>query len=96
MELKKFIEKQMIKLAENNPQGTANIADDRVLATGVFIIQGNKITFQRANYIEDGWYVEQIDEDIILWEIPYGGGEPQKVCGYHDLISAIKAGTELS
>jgi hypothetical protein len=24
-----------------------------VLATGVFIIQGNKITFQRANYIED-------------------------------------------
>ena len=67
-----------------------------VLATGVFIIKGNKITFQRANYIEDGWYVEQIDEDIMLWEIPYGGGEPQKVCGYHDLISAIKAGTELS
>ena len=29
------------------------MADDRVLATGVFIIQGNKITFQRANYIED-------------------------------------------
>jgi len=25
----------MIKLAENNPQGTANIADDRVLATGL-------------------------------------------------------------
>jgi hypothetical protein len=86
----------MTKLAENNPQGTANIADDRVLATGVFIIQGNKITFQRANYIEDGWYVEQIDEDIVLWEIPYGGGTPMKVCGYHDLISAIKAGTELS
>lgn len=86
----------MTKLVENNPQGTANIADDRVLATGVFIIKGNKITFQRANYIEDGWYVEQIDEDIMLWEIPYGGGEPQKVRGYHDLISAIKAGTELS
>lgn len=25
----------MIKLAENNPQGTANIADDRVLATAL-------------------------------------------------------------
>ena len=86
----------MTKLAENNPQGTANIADDRVLATGVFIIQGNKITFQRANYIEDGWYVEQIDDDISLWEIPYGGGEPMRIGGYHDLISAIKAGTELS
>lgn len=50
-----------------------------VLATGVFIIQGNKITFQRANYIEDGWYVEQIDEDIMLWEIPYGGGATKSV-----------------
>ncbi len=88
--------KIMTKLAENNPQGMANIADDRVLATGVFIIEGNKITFQRAKYIEDGWYVEQIDEDIVLWEIPHGGGEPKKVCGYYDLISAIKAGTKLS
>ena len=86
----------MTKLAEKNPQGTANIADDRVLATGVFIIQGNKITFQRAKYIEDGWYVEQSDEDISLWEIPYGGGEPMRIGGYHDLISAIKAGAELS
>jgi hypothetical protein len=78
---------------KNEPPTDAN----NVLATGVFIIQGNKITFQRATYIEDGWYVEQIDEDIVLWEIPYGGGgEPQKVCGYHDLISAIKAGQELS
>ena len=67
-----------------------------VLATGVFIIQGNKITFQRAAYIEDGWYVEQIDEDIVLWEIPCGGGEPMRIGGYYDLISAIKAGTELS
>ena len=86
----------MTKLTENNLQGTANIADDRVLATGVFIIQGNKITFQKANYIEDGWYVEQIDEDISLWEIPYGGGEPMRIGGYYDLISAIKAGIELS
>ena len=67
-----------------------------MLATGVFIIEGNKTTFQRAKYIEDGWYVEQIDEDIVLWEIPYGGGEPKKVCGYYDLISAIKAGMKLS
>ena len=86
----------MTKLSKNNQQGAANIADDRVLATGVFNIQGNKITFQRANYIEDGWYVEQIGEDISLWEIPYGGGEPMRIGGYYDLISAIKAGTELS
>lgn len=86
----------MNELEQNNQNATAKIADDRVLATGVFIIRGNKITFQRANYIEDGWYVEQIDEDISLWEIPYGGGEPMRIGGYYDLISAIKAGTELS
>ena len=86
----------MTKIAENNPQGTANIADDRVLATGVFFIKGNKVIFQRASYIEDGWYVEMIDNDISLWEIPYGGGEPYRICGYYDLISAIKAGQELS
>jgi hypothetical protein len=78
-----------------NTNENGNCAN-RVLATGVFIIAGNKITFQRAEYIEDGWYVEMIDEDIILWEIPYGGGEPMKIAGYWDLISAINAGTELA
>lgn len=63
--------------------------------SGVFIIQGNKIIFQKAIYIECGWYVEQIDDDISLWEIPYGGGEPMRIGGYYDLISAIKAGMEL-
>ena len=78
-----------------NTNENGNFAN-RVLATGVFHIVGNKITFQRANYIEDGWYVEQIDDDISLWEIPYGGGEPIRIGGYYDLISAIKAGTEMS
>lgn len=77
----------------NNQENGNN--SNTVLATGVFIIQGNKITFQRANYIEDGWYVEQIDDDISLWEIPCGGGNPMRIGGYYDLISAIKAGTEL-
>ena len=76
----------MSKLSETN----------KILTTGVFIVQGNKITFQRAEYSEDGWYVEMIEDDITLWEIPYNGGEPLKISGYHDLISAIKAGTELS
>lgn len=78
-----------------NTHENGNCAN-RVLATGVFHIVGNKITFQRAHYIEDGWCVEQIDEDISLWEIPYGGGEPIRIGGYYDLISAIKAGIELS
>ena len=81
---------------ENLSEKTEGNNANTVLATGVFIIRGNKITFQRANYIEDGWYVEQIDDDISLWEIPYGGGEPMRIGGFYDLISAIKAGTELS
>ena len=66
------------------------------LKVGTFIIEGEKITFQRSEYIEDGWYVEQIGEDITLYEIPFGGGEPQKICAYHDLISAINAGLSLT
>lgn len=63
---------------------------------GVFYIKGEKMIFQRANYIEDGWYVEMTDDNIVLWEIPNGGGNPMRIGGYHDLISAVKAGTELS
>lgn len=65
------------------------------LISGTFIIIDNKITFQRASYIEDGWYVEQVDDDISLFEIPIGGGEPIKIGGFNDLISAIKTGIEL-
>ena len=72
------------------------IMDEITNITGVFIIQGNEITFQRDKYIEDGWYVEQIGKNITLWEIPQGGGEPMRIGSYCDLISAIKAGTELS
>lgn len=63
---------------------------------GFFIIRENKITFQRSNYIESGWYVEQINEDIVLWEIPEGGGKPMRIGSYCDLIIAIKSGIKLT
>jgi len=78
-----------------NEHETGNCAN-RVLATGVFIIDGKKITFQKYAYIEDGWYVEQIGNNISLWEIPCGGGEPINVGSFIDLISAIITGMELS
>ncbi len=78
--------------SENENGNNANT----VLATGVFYIKGEKIIFQQASYIEDGWYVEMDDDNIVLWEIPYGGGEPMRVSSYYDLISAIKSGMELS
>jgi hypothetical protein len=76
-------------------EGKGKRAMENYPITGVFIIFENKITFQRANYIEDGWYVECVDNYNILWEIPPGGGEPIKIGGYFDLINAIKAGAEL-
>jgi len=52
----------MTKLAENNPQGTANIADDRVLYAAfndvLFKLQG-EIKFEREN--------NPIDCDKISW-----------------------------
>lgn len=63
---------------------------------GSFHIQDDKITFQRFTYIEDGWYVEMTDDNIVLFEIPTNGGETKRICAYWDLITAIKAGTELT
>ena len=47
----------MTKLAENNPQGTANIADDRVLGTVICPSCGTKdnyrnVTVDKIDYIE--------------------------------------------
>ena len=63
---------------------------------GTFIITEDKITFQSADYIEHGWYVEQIGAEITLYEIPYGGGEPIQIGIFTDVISAIKTGIELT
>ena len=63
--------------------------------TGTFHIKDNVITFQSAKYIEDGWYVE-VGDQIVLWEIPCGGGEPMKIGVFTDIISAVKTGIELT
>jgi hypothetical protein len=63
---------------------------------GSFHIVGNKIIFQRAEYIEDGWFVEMTDDNIVLYEIPLYGGEPIKIGAYYDIISAIKDGNNLT
>ena len=59
-------------------------------------IKGDKIVIQRADYIEDGWYVE-IDKDVItLYEIPLGGGVESSVGFYDTVLEAIDAGKELT
>jgi len=63
-----------------------------LLAAGVVLFDGdNKIVIQSANYIEDGWYVEIIGNEITLWEIPYGGGKPIKLDEFLTIAGAIHA-----
>jgi len=52
--------------------------------------EGGIITIQKADYIEDGGYLEIIDGNITLIEIPPFGGEPQKINEFKNLHFALK------
>jgi len=51
---------------------------------------------QRADYIEDGWYVLIEGATIKLMCIPYGGGEEEYVEEHDSLLEAIEAGKALT
>ena len=53
-------------------------------------IKDGKITIQEAEYIEDGFYIEVVGKEITLYEIPYGGGEEQKIGNYDTILEAIE------
>ena len=56
------------------------------------LIQNEKsIIIQRRPYIEDGCYIELIGNEITIWEIPSGGGEPVFHSRYPNLPSALLA-----
>jgi len=41
-----------------------------LLAAGVVFFDGNNsVRIQSANYIEDGWYIDIIGNEITLWEM---------------------------
>jgi hypothetical protein len=63
---------------------------------GVVLMKEGVITIQSARYIEDGWYIEIIGDDISLYEIPFGGGEPMVIGKYNTLLSAIEAANKLT
>jgi hypothetical protein len=51
------------------------------------------IQYQRAEYIEDGFYIKSLMNGYELWEIPEYGGEPSKSGEYtnmNDLIETFK------
>ncbi len=71
--------------------------ENNLLPIGVVLFDGNnKVIMQSANYIEHGWYIEIIGNEITLFEIPYGGGEPIKINNYLTISGAISAANRLT
>lgn len=67
-----------------------------MLAVGVVLFDGsNSVRIQSANYIEDGWYIDVIGNEITLYEIPYGG-ESIKVGDFLTIAGAIHAAGRLT
>lgn len=67
-----------------------------MIESGVFIVTGDTICFQRASYIEDGWLIEMFDEYIKLFEIPMGGGGQILIGQYDNLFDALRAASQLN
>lgn len=62
----------------------------------VVLIKDGVITIQAAEYIEDGWYIEIINDEITLYEIPQFGGVPIKIDRFNTLLGAIQAANNLT
>lgn len=60
------------------------------------LIRDGKITIQIAEYIEFGWYIEVIDEEITLYDIPFHVGKVQKIGSYKTILDAINSAKELA
>lgn len=62
----------------------------------IVIFRKDKILIQSAEYIEDGCYIEIVENIITLFEIPYGGGEPHKIGEYNTLREAFDVSNTLT
>lgn len=56
----------------------------------IMIVDKDKITIQRSNYIEDGPYIEITGKEITLFEIPQYGGVAQRLGNFSTLLKAIE------
>jgi len=55
----------------------------------VAIFKDNKLTIQRAKYIEDGWYIEIEGNKFTVYEIPEGGGKEQLIGTFNSIETAL-------
>ncbi len=68
------------------------IADRKLIAH----IRDNKITLQKADYVEDGSLIKIDGNKIELYEIPYGGGDEILIGKFNTIIEAIAKGDTLT
>jgi len=62
----------------------------------IMFLENGKITIQKSEYIDDGWYIEIIGNIITLYEIPLFGGDVQVIGEFGTLIDAINKGNNLT
>lgn len=58
--------------------------------------EDGKLTLQKKDYIEDGWYIEQNGNYWKLFEIPQYGGQPEEIGNYGSLGTALERADELT
>lgn len=56
----------------------------------IFINNKSEVTFQRAPYIEDGWYIKLYDGYYEVWNIPQYGGYEGRVDKFFKFEDAYK------
>ena len=54
------------------------------------------ITIQEAEYIEHGWYIQIVGNEITLYEIPLYGGQEEKIGNYDTILDAIASSKTLT
>lgn len=62
----------------------------------VLYVKRDSILVQRAEYIDNGWFIEIVGSKNQLYEIPDGGGKPIFIGEYETLMEAICRGETLT
>ena len=58
-----------------------------------YLDNDKNLVVQKAPYIEDGWYIQHIEGQWELWDIPQCGGQPQFIkssLDFNDVYNVIE------
>ena len=55
----------------------------------ILYVKEDYLQIQRAEYIEDGWFIRIYGTKVKLYEIPYGGGKENNVGVFESIQDAL-------